>query len=97
MIDCILERKNKRKMLNSFCNQDKLLKVKKIYEYGDGIYSAPLEIRVKQRVSEFEKTHKVVKVEYHWIEQKYLGKNCLNMDVWRPRECHIYITYQNLE
>ena len=30
MIDCILERKNKRKMLNSFCNQGELLKVKKI-------------------------------------------------------------------
>jgi len=76
---------------------DKSLKVKELHEYGDGIYANPLEIRVKQRVSEFKKTHKIVKVEYKWIGQKYLGKNCLNMDVWKPRECYIYITYHDLE
>ena len=69
-----------QKVINDNCQ-----KFAEICCYGDGIYANPLEIRVKQRVSEFKKTHKIVKVEYKWIGQKYLGKNCLGMDVWKPR------------
>ena len=68
--------------------------VEKLYEYGQGIYALPLEQRVKNRVKEFEQTHNVLKIEYNWIPQKYLGKNCLGMDVWKSRECEIFITYQ---
>ena len=73
------------------------LKTKEFYEYGDGIYSDSLDMRVYQTISEFKKTHNVVKVDCQWIPKKYLGKNCLNMDVWKPRECYIYITYEELE
>lgn len=94
----------KKIMIKLFCNHewfklackktDKSLKVKEMYEYGDGIYVNSLETRVDSRVEEFKKIHDVVSVDYKWIPQTYLGKNCMNMDVWKPRECFITIYYR---
>lgn len=65
-----------------------------LYEYGDGIYSEPLIKRVEERVKKFSKKHHVIDVDYDWHPEAYLGKNCLGMDRWKPRECYIHIKYK---
>lgn len=64
-----------------------------LYEYGDGIYAKPLDERVRERVKIFSTTYKVLNVQYEWFPKRYLGKNCCGMEVWKPRECFIHISY----
>lgn len=66
-----------------------------LYEYGDGIYALSLEERVENRLKEFKKNHKIIDIDYKWIPQKYLGLNCLGMEVFKPRECYLNILYED--
>ena len=51
-------------------------------------------IIVEERVKNFSIKHHVIDVDYDWHPETYLGKNCLGMDRWKPRECYIHIKYK---
>lgn len=78
--------------IKKFKRRKKILKTT-LYEYGDGIYSPPIEDRVRNKIHKFSELHEIISVKERWIPQKYLGKNCMGMDVYKSRECFVDIEY----
>lgn len=65
-----------------------------LYEYGNGIYAKPLQMRIEEKIQKFSDNHKVVSIHKRYIEGKYLVENCFGMDVFKPIECFIDIEYE---
>lgn len=62
------------------------MKIIKIYEYENGIYAEPFWSRVQKKISKIEEEYEIIDMNKKFIPNHYIGKNCMDMDIYRDDE-----------
>lgn len=67
------------------------MKIIKIYEYGNGIYSESFWDRVKKKINKVQEEYEIIYINKKFIPYHYIGVNCLGMDVYRGDELFLIL------
>ena len=62
------------------------MKIIEIYEYGNGTYAEPFWDRVQKKIDKVEEEYEIINMNKKFIPSHYIGKNCMEMDVYRGDE-----------
>lgn len=73
------------------------MEIIKIYEYGNGTYANPFWSRVQDKIDKVEEKYKIINMDKNFIPAHYIGKNCMDMDVYRCDELFLTLYCESKE